>query len=94
METKKNFILLINIFLLIDTVKSNSPPNRSQTPKIHISHHFEGLDGFVKDPKQKPEQSTPLTIDESRKATLDKDIDPTVLKVKINLNLIILIFMS
>ncbi|CAF1019294.1 unnamed protein product [Rotaria sordida] len=64
------------------SIKPNSLPNRSQKPKIHNSHHFVDLDGFVKDPKQKIGPSTPLTIDESRKATLDKDTDPTVLKVR------------
>jgi hypothetical protein len=75
--------------LLIDPVQ----PNRPQKPKIDISQYFNDIGVLNKDSKPQPAPSVPNTIGAARKASLAKDVDPTVLKVKtksLNLNIIIL----
>ncbi|CAF0901853.1 unnamed protein product [Rotaria sordida] len=64
------------------SIKSNSPPNRSQKTKIDIYDYFNGIDGLEQYSKHKLEPLTSPIIDNQRKATLDKAIDPTVLKVR------------
>ncbi|CAF2538541.1 unnamed protein product [Rotaria sp. Silwood2] len=64
-----------------NSVKSDS--FRSRLNKIKIDFDIDlGEIAGLKDSKPKSESSTPLTIGDKRKATLLKDIDPTVLKVR------------
>ncbi len=57
-------------------------PNRPQKPKIDISQYFNDIGVLNKDSKPQPGPSVPNTIGAARKASLAKDVDPTVLKVK------------
>jgi hypothetical protein len=67
---------------LIDLVQSNSVTSPSEKAKIDIYQYFVGIGDLGKDHKPQSESSVPTTIGAARKASLAKDIDPTVLKVK------------
>ena len=68
----------------IDSVQSNSGINSPEKPKIDIYQYFVGIGDLGKDSRHQSEPSVPNTIGAARKAVLAKDIDPTVLKVKIH----------
>ncbi len=68
---------------MIDPVRSNLPTSPPQKPKIDIYQYFNEVGVIKKDSRAKSEPAVPNTIGAARKATLAKDIDPTVLKVKI-----------
>jgi hypothetical protein len=61
----------------------------TEKPKIDIYTYFGGIDGLGKDHRP---QSQPTTIGAARKASLSKDVDPIVLRVKIHLKILIIIF--
>ncbi len=74
---------MIKFNFLIDPVKPNPPVKDKKNSK----DYFDWINDFPKDPTPAP--SPPTTLGDKQKVTLAKDIDPTVLKVKINLNIII-----
>ncbi|CAF1576874.1 unnamed protein product [Rotaria magnacalcarata] len=65
-----------------NTVKSNLPSNHSQKRTFNVHDFFDGLDGLSREPRAKPEPETPNTLSNMRRATLIKDVDPIVLKVR------------
>ncbi|CAF3340006.1 unnamed protein product [Rotaria socialis] len=65
-----------------NTVKSNLPSNHPEKKTFNIHDFFGGLDGLSREPRAKPEPETPNTLSNMRRATLIKDVDPIVLKVR------------
>ena len=67
---------------MIDSPRSNLATSPVEKPKIDIYDYFVGVGEFGKDSRRPSEPPVPNTIGAARKASLAKDIDPTVLKVK------------
>lgn len=71
-------------------MKSNGPVNSSLYKNFDIYNYFVGIDGLKhNEEKPKPASTTPPKLSDIRRSTVANDIDPMVLKVKINLYFII-----
>ncbi len=70
--------------MLIDPKPST---NQVQKPKIDIYQYFNDIGVLKKDSKPQSEPSVPHTIGAAQKVASAKDVDPTVLKVKIKFKL-------
>jgi len=79
------FHIFDKYFLFIEPDKPEPPTKPPQTLKDKFDDLFAGI-GEIKDPKPQPTPPTSSAIGDMRKAVLSKDIDPTVLKVKIHFN--------
>ncbi len=80
------FHIFDKYFLFIEPVKPKPPTKTSKKSKEDSKKYFDGLCELNNDPKPQPTSPTSSAIGDMRKAVLSKDIDPTVLKVKIHFN--------